>query len=593
MSKKDKKIVNGNKVIYSNIPTFNKVELNFKDLVYEGLDKENEKGFKVIKNYRLYKAFFGQGHAPIYVVTPPEKYFPRGVQEVCVNQIDFDTFEEKYSIKDFQTTGFVLEGKGTKDPKTLGDILLQNRVYELKDMIPEETIKILLELNNSKIVENALNDFFHMNGEIDSRIYYVYRGLLINVPRVITKFQKYNSHTLHIDGGKTGKTTLSFKLCGKTFGSATGSRMLGYASGDRSFSGSLDGEHRGVTFDDVNTMNYPEDFLNAFPNLMEQGEARIGKGSQEILTRSSSPFLLTTNTSSIGDMGSIDLLLQFEEIIKKLGNAIRIGSRFGLILFGNDFKEVRDKEAKLSDKDLEINQILVNQIFEKYVSHLLVKCFEEVEIQKFLNTPIEELKEITRSNDTNQTTRTFWIQFAKGFRHINGTALKQALVDYVVESPGVCLTQEIDFKRFLELCQENLKQVVSLNLKSFSNICVIEENQKELAKKRFEVLPSYQQALLVGLYNYMEERGSEEEKIVPIELLQDFLDSRYGKYLFVSGLIQVLEKVRIPRVNVNLEDYGVKLIEKSGFALEVLSYKNMVNLVNLVTTSEIQEGEEP
>ncbi len=569
-------------------------EVVIEKLIAEPTLIEDETFLSFRKVCRIYKVCLGLHSQYVYLITKEKKEL--GTQTLCLKKLDYEEIEE------------LLNGAELPSPKLFGLKEKENiswrsiiqdglvRFYKELDPIP---FSVCLEFAKKYGLNNLIEDFLCENSEIDEGIKLIYKSQLLDYGSLKPELQKYSPHCIIITNTKCGKTYIGRKVCGLAFDSATSSNLLGFSTAEKTAKGSIDEQYDAVLLDDFSTTAYPEAFLDALPSLLEQGESRIGKGKQSLLTRSSSSFILTTNASRKSEL--YDLMLEFNKIITGLSKMQeRIGSRFACVYFNPHAKEVSNTKSRLSNKDIKMNKIIVEVLF-KYFSKIFSYLFENDEVVKWLNTPIpnyiERVKILCEKGSVIPEVSEFWVSHASGYRHIKGMALRLGFLEWLSENLEIIeknfenfeFTEEM-IKEILEKTEDYLTQVISLNLNSLTRLIDVSIDLSEFYKIQFNNLrQGYLKVLIASFVCYL--RENPEAKIVPFEGLEKYIKevaTALGKglemYKFLSKLKQKLQNLK--RINAILSDFGLGIHKKKDAIFLEVRNENVIRQLEFLTTPQ-------
>lgn len=547
------------RIDYSKIDLKPTIEINIKGLFYEQFEEDNTITYTAKKICNVYKAFIGVGNADILIITNPDMNLVNGFQELCL-----------YEVKDNKIPDLIND---SKFQKLIHDNKQEYRKYKLIDSISETDLKNIIKEHGIKAF---IDDFLDMNSKIDDRYYDFFKTNLITFGNCRPDLQKYNPHIIIIDQGKTGKSTLLEKICGENkFDSSRTANLLGFATADSIIKGSINEQFNPIAFDDFTITNFEQNFLNGLPSIMETGKAVIGKGKSKIKTINSSQITITANISYLAEQEPEDLLFEFKKIIEKIGDPMKTGTRFGLILFGNDFKQPTQNKPHLTPNDLKKNQKCIEKL-SKMISEKFIKLFDCDEIMNFLEMPMNDFSEIINNSLPNIISSkeiVFWKRLPSGYRHINGLALKLGFWDYIEENPKIVFdnNSDSDINKVLKYSKSRLKEIIKTNLTSLKNIITIEENKKEIYKKYFEFLPEYLKTIIKTCCKLsLEYENKEIPKLIPFEQIQEYLTEKDGIYRYVSNITGKLPK-NIEKINTQLRDFGLEIYhEDKNYFIKIL-----------------------
>jgi len=607
---------------YEDIPINPETSLNIFNPLFEGVEKISLNPLQVSKRYKIYKAIFGIGQNPIFIITKPNEFLNQGFQDLRLRKIDFEDLfkfycQGKNSLLPDKNKVFEKEILNKYAEEGLSTIDIFKKEFErykkrafFYEKIKPTTNSNLIKAIQKMSFDKMLKDFILENGQIDKRLQYAFRVGLLNFGNEYHKgVSKYNNHNLIITNTKTGKSTQLEKQTKLKYDSATANRLLGYSTGEKSFEGDIQGQYKQIVLDDFSSANYQKEILDSLPSILENGKSLIGKGKKQILTECSSQFTLTTNSNKA--IEEKQLVLEFVKIINRLSETPqRIGSRFSCVLFGNDFEEAQTKEFYLSKKEIEINKFLVEQIFEE-LSEFFIKLLDNSEIEKFLESKNLNYRETIQGVSRNEHNffgelKDFWESTISGDRHQRGFALKQGLIDYFIENQEklvLLLENKLEFSKqdinkIIELSEENLDRLNDLNFQSLRNIIKAQKTEGDYLNLRFKGLrQEYLKAIIKGLYKLIRSSPEQRKELIPLIMLNDYLDKTEPVYNRIGKVQEKLPK-NLDRLNKDLRIFGFELFEKDETILiqthnEILefSYKIKLGTTGTTGTNEEKTGE--
>lgn len=588
---------------YNDIPIVEESECEVQSLIFEGIERKSLNPLRIKKLYRIYKSRLGVGHGKIFIITSPNQNLNYGIQKLRLKQLSFDKLykeycnEKEFLLPNIFTKQEIKKYKIVKEgelERVLTHKEMFQRIFEKKKYIPFFLEKSQATTNANLVnaikkfgFKKILNDFHNENGFIDKNFEYVLRIGMLNFSNECNpSINKYNDNKIIITNTKVGKSTQLAKQSELKFDSAKSSNLLGFSTAEWSNEGSLNKQYKLVVLDDFASANYEKDILDNLPSILENGVALIGKGKKSIKTECSSPIILTTNAQDIKE--EKELILEFIKIINRLTETPqRIGSRFGCIIFSNKLRRAEQTEIKYTKRELEINKILLQQIFET-ISSFLERLLQERGIENFLERKNESyetaIQNYTEERNFSGELREFWKSTIAGYRHQRGFALKQGVIDFFLDNEeklievinGTFNLTEKDIIEIKKLSEENLQRLNDLNLESLKNILQSQKSEEEYLQNRFDNLTKdYVKAIIKAVFKLVLEKPQEKENLIPFIMLNEYLDKE-SVYSNQARIVGVLPK-DFTRINKDLAVFGMELISKGE---EVLIQLHKVALEN-------------
>jgi len=580
---------------YTDLPVRNQSIINVGGVVYEPLRITEDDILKFESACQILIAPISCNNDELLIVA--NKKIESCEQPLVLQRLSWEKFEHDYlkgaefKPKNFKKLGltaddmFERSGKESRT-RTYKEIFDEKKIlFELMQPIENECMyHFVLHFGLEKI----LQDYLMENAKsVDKRILLAFRHLLLFPNTVMTDLQKFSGHQMLVTGTKTGKSTLAAKIAPTTkYDGGTAARLLGYSTSDQTFIGDLDKQNKPVILDDFSNISFKEDMMDALPSAMEQGISRIGKGKQTTMVKTCSAFTLTTNLNkSVSDE---DLFVEFHKAVMQISKMQqRMGSRFGLILFGKDFAPVVENgEQSLSKKELNINRILTESILEK-LRELFEKIFDDEKIIKWLNTQIESYKEQLDSlligSYLSPEVLDFWNSHKEGYRHIRGISLRLAFLEYCEEHSAEIFSDKCDFNvdSLIEKADEELTYVCSLNMESLRKLVTIQGNLQAFYNMQFDAIKQkYIKVVLLALADF----GAHEGKHILLDELGENIQKAADKIAenHYSTPSQIKQKISFKRFNQVAGMFGVDCFEQSGnILLRVLNPKTFENVIIL------------
>jgi len=539
--------------------------------------------------YNIYEAKFGEGNKPIYIITKPDEKLD--IFNMILRKMTFVDWMNYFPVsydESIENVGEQLE----KIHKEFEDIRIEPDKNITEDIIkkldignyatnwsnlwnyndettpifftvgsglePEVFEKIIKEIDMEELFDN----FILENQKKDENLVFLAKMKMVCLNRM-----KYNPHGLWITNTKTGKSILCDKS-GMKYDSGSGARLLGYASADKIVEGELNGKNGNIACDEITEAGYPSDFFDALPNILEEGKHITAKGSTTLKTITTSTFTFATNPKEL-ELNPEELMIMFDEFLGKFTESPqRIGSRIGIVWFGNNYEIVKkDVNKNLTEENLETNKIVVQVIMNR-LSEIAQRIMKEEKIINWLEEPLVDYKkdipEFLKEGYAPRGICSFWLGNMEAYRHIRGGALQKGIFDYAIENKEVMLNAQYNVDRILRLAEENLNKILDINIQSLRNMLNIVKSYEEYAVKRFEKLKGYKKVLvaLIGFYYSKNEGEVKKENPTLLPFLQlkfdwDALPEEYkfGRYNAFSKLEEKIPK-KLDSLNSQLRIFG-------------------------------------
>ncbi|TFH14225.1 hypothetical protein E4H04_10595 [Candidatus Bathyarchaeota archaeon] len=267
---------------------------------------------------------------------------------------------------------------------------------------------------------------------------------------------------------------------------ATRNAFLGFAkSPSEVYKGTVDGESRPMGIDQIEVGNWG--LLDYMFNVMEYGEALVSSGAAKFLIESLAPFAFMANPLT----DRINVEKGFGVILDHLTNNPAIGRRFGVLVYGTDYKVLTNRSTPDS-LDAWRHQNIFFRAIEEAARPRLVEIMRSKEVWDWVNTEIHgyqaRMAQIAKGcND--DTIRVFFMEHGKaGQSRVRAAALQVSLVDYLKD----IALGKVDITAILEHAEEILPGFTRLNLESALNIAQnVGDEKRFYAEHWLETSPEY------------------------------------------------------------------------------------------------------
>jgi len=377
--------------------------------------------------------------------------------------------------------------------------------------------------------------------EKDERIKLVHKATLL---RGIES--KINPHSLQFTNAGTGKTEF-YERVGHRHDKVTPRSFLGFAkSPEEMYPGVVDGTELPFGIDQIESQGAPQIMRYLF-TAMEQGYGRVSSGAVEFLVKTKSSFHILGNpigyeTSPMKSFGSL---------IDHISYNPAIGRRFGIIVYGRDFKRVRPKTKDLTGWSQAISFF---RAVEEYALPELKKISEDEDVWGWLRTPIpnysETIKKVIEGIE-NEAVRVFLEEHALGAQHrVRAAALNVA----IVENLDKISLKKYDIKDLLSEAEDHLSEFIDINVSSIVKIAeALEEEVKLYAKTFFDNLPSYMKEIVSAVELWR--RTQPETNTINLKEIP-YQPKDTETYAYFSRCInRLLKRKNVEKLNEKLQRY--------------------------------------
>ena len=320
----------------------------------------------------------------------------------------------------------------------------------------------------------------------DPQLMLVYRSHLLRGYK-----QVYNPHTIMATNPGTGKTAF-YEHAGSRYDKASANSIIGYAKGKSEvYYGAIHGQNRVFTLEQIESQ-LAETLLAFLLTFMESGSSTLHTGGVEMQVSGACPIVITANPTGY----DTDKIGTFKALIDHLTtNHLALGRRFGVIVYGMDYKTV-DRTARLNEEEWGLCFDLFRAV-EAYAWPAIVRVYEAPEAAKWLNAPLPDYeKRVTEATDKiyDSAVKDFTKTHARGaYQHLRGAAFSCAVVDlipYLIRSMGDGAV-DLAADAVIGKAEEYLEQFVNINLVSFANMVSTLESSEKIKEYLVKSFPNY------------------------------------------------------------------------------------------------------
>jgi len=315
-------------------------------------------------------------------------------------------------------------------------------------------------------------------------------------------FQKFNDHTMVLDQGKTGKSSM---IC---FGSekADNISIAGLYGSSNGKSGKFEGglvtlTDQAIILDEINELvedKKSEKILSILNTILENGEYNyIKQFSAKI--ESSNQFLFLGN---ISDTFNFALFLE-----GTVGNTETIGRRVGIITYSNHLQGFKPGNLRQPKPSPYLNAIsmfmskVMNQIIHEH--KFLLKLYDHVKYKELATYYKIKLSKLEKTSE-NEVVRQFIKSHKESIDRVVFRALKMFIfnnLDKFLQGAEIYTSHTIfhileDTKHYLDQNIRNLNNIVE-----HVNNSTITSRVEELNKEKYEKLPINYQLILKFIYD--------------------------------------------------------------------------------------------
>lgn len=347
---------------------------------------------------------------------------------------------------------------------------------------------------------------------------------------------RLNPHSLQCTNSGTGKTTF-YDHTGVCYGKTTPNSFLGYAKGpDEIIMGTVHGCEVPYGIDQIESGAWG--VMRFLFNAMEQGYDYVSSGGVSFKPECNCNFAILANPVGY----TTDPAKSFSQVLDHISWNPAIGRRFGIILYGDDFKKPRPpSDSTLDEWDRAISFF---RAVEEYAQPELKNLYEDPSTYEWISEPIpaykDKIMELT-STITHDTVRTFLREHGSAGQHrVKAAALNVA----IVENLDKIALKNYDKQTILDEAQDHLSIFIEINLESIINIIRgLEEALIHLAQTAFANLSQYQQEIVSAVEIYRRQGIDGQNPVFNLSYLTNYIPSKDTPYSYFSQCISKLRKL--------------------------------------------------
>ena len=344
---------------------------------------------------------------------------------------------------------------------------------------------------------------------------------------------RLNAHALIVTNPGTGKTIHYVMNC-IIVDKATRNAFLGFAKSPREvYKGTVDGEELPIGVDQIEIGAWG--IMDYMFNIMELGEAVVSSGAAKFPVRSWSPFCFMANP--LTDVVNVEK--SFGILMDHLSRNPAIGRRFGVLIYGTDYKIIKTKSPPES-LDQWRRQTAFFRAIEEAARPELQRIMRSREVWDWINLEIPgyaERMERVAKGCNDDSLRVFFTEHGRaGQSRVRAAALQVSLVDHLKD---IALGQ-YSLQAIIDHAEETLPAFTRINLESAINIVKnIGDERRFMAEHWLETSPAYLREIV-----YAVEYARRSQVLTPTFSLAD-VEYKPVEYSHISKCIyKLLNKKR-------------------------------------------------
>jgi hypothetical protein len=369
-----------------------------------------------------------------------------------------------------------------------------------------------------------------------------------------------NPHSFILTNSSTSKTE-PHQFAGKVLDRITAKSLIGAYRQDGLSSGSMSNFKRSVVIEQIESQDAPN-LLSFLFNLLETGEAYQEIGGYKKFIHSLATVVITGNPQLSTDLSGQAQSDAFSIIIAHLTSNRALGRRFGIILFGNDYKPVarlkggldgrleREEYAALWEIFREVERLCRDKIERLYARPKVAQFLDSVD-----NGYSEEVTRIAAKLGEKWALLHGFLTDHSGFgqRHLRGGALKCAILDMLPE----IASDGYSIEDLLARANSYLEQLTINNLASIARLAEAGQHYgAEMATALLPRLPSPLALVVEAGMNF--KRVNPGAVAVPLGELEGYRPNKSDAYWSLT--VNHCLDIKIEKYADSLERYfGMKI----------------------------------
>lgn len=292
------------------------------------------------RKWSIYEAEVAAGHHPIFIIAPAMSKVESGWH--YLKRVDDHEIFRKPPDLDHTGVQEIAQRVGINLNKldkpvwaTLVELHSKHPIFfELTYPVP------LKEVFKLRDVKEVINDAITSGGILDSVVQFITPAFLISaLPEFVSpSVMRYNPHGFIITNTKIGKSSIAEKV-GRRIEKHTIAGLIGFSDAKEVNEGFLHKKSDTVFIDEIEE-NKKEDpsVANGLLTLMENGDVILPRG-KGVECNTTSTIIFLGNLENNALEGELHYINAFKTMLDKIHkNTEALGSRIGLILFGDDLR---------------------------------------------------------------------------------------------------------------------------------------------------------------------------------------------------------------------------------------------------------------
>jgi len=509
--------------------TFEPVRLRENELMYEQTWRgENPR-------YSIYVFKFGKGQYPSFLVLDSRYRTSQGDVMEYIKSANEESFIQFFDSHSWPNAGFFKKVKKLRFVK--GDLAkAKQRIAEEQDIIPyfyyatppitKQSDALLKSLSSEKI-NSIIDHYLDEGNEVDDKMMQMTRMNFLKYPHTINAIRPnqfimpFSPHGVAQTITKAGKSVLLSKV-GLKRDRVSVAGTLGFSTAKETNRGDLDGVNESYTIDEVQE-EQKENIIQQVLTFMETGECEISLGRKKVSTKGCATLNFCTNPQEMDGSGKNVTVntSSFENMLHKIAtNYKALGSRIGVINFGNNFKQIEGER-------LAHNEYIKLEAIGQHIREVAADAFTDIMLNQkshgWMNQPFpsDYIRKIEKTVEkiASKPVMEFWLGHTAAHRHLRGGAVRLACLDFISE----LINNNFKIELILEKAESHFQSIMKNNLLSLENMQSISENYKEGMKDSIlrKCSPEYLKSMILTLLRHIEKNPETINNYILVDELKD------------------------------------------------------------------------
>jgi hypothetical protein len=516
-----------------------------KEIIYQNIKKFRVgEDFHSTQQFNLFVGELGKGNLPLILYCADSislgdnKLFLKCLDsleiEDFLNEMDFFGLEILCKILKIKTWKFDSKDRERRTrEEIIVDLLnLENIFFEPSLPIPRE--ELIKNGNPFKKIKEILTDNISIIDE-DLLTFYIAGIPEVNPLKISPqKYMPFSNHQIITTSGGVGKTFLSQIISSESgFEKSSEAGLLGFSDAKNKCEGRLHNRIKQAFVEELQEEKN-EELFGKLHSLMENGRMSIIRGlTIDVASYSGLTFQGNGKLQDEQNLHLKDFLTtrQFINFLDKISsNCEPFGRRISAVFFNQNCKKLVGRGQRFEDEKQQILRSYALAFRDEFT-----QLFENGKIYEWLNQEFSnDYKKILDGfieNTDDRKLKDFLRGQKASYRHAKGTALRLAFLDEGLTQ--IFKYGEIRDFDFIISCEENLKKILNINIKSFERIVSSLSSgcfNEILKYKLVNLQPDY---VKYGFYTFLEwslNNPQNKDLLIPLIAVENFYSEVKEKF---------------------------------------------------------------